>query len=204
MKSTSRFFVATMAIGVLLLSTNEDAAFVNALSSRQPSVRGISTTTIPSSTSPVTKKKEVMKRRIFFAKALSTAAVSSAVVLAKPRKARGEGVISGKYCAYGEGEGCDDLAEGNPLILELQRKSAANRETAQREARNAFYMKNYPDWFASVGKTMVKKPDGTFIVVSDEELADLKAQNKVGLEYAKTMGGKIADVTQKPIMVLKE
>ncbi|KAG7338159.1 hypothetical protein IV203_026027 [Nitzschia inconspicua] len=155
--------------------------------------------------STVTKKKELMKRRLFFFKAASTAVVSTAtaaILLAKPKTAHG--VISSKYCAYGEGEGCDDLAEGNPLILELQRKSSANKETIQKEARDAFYMKNYPDWFASVGKSMVKKPDGSFMVVTDEELAALKAQNRIGLEYARTMGGKVADITQKPIMVLKE
>ena len=37
-------------------------------------------------------------------------------------------VISGKYCAYGSGDGCEDLAEGNELIKQLQAKSAANKE----------------------------------------------------------------------------
>jgi hypothetical protein len=32
------------------------------------------------------------------------------------------------------------------------------------EARDAFYMKNYPDWFASIDKTLIKKPDGSFVV----------------------------------------
>jgi hypothetical protein len=36
------------------------------------------------------------------------------------------------------------------------------------------------------GKAMVKKPDGAFVVVSHEELADLKAQKNIGLEYAKS------------------
>ena len=99
---------------------------------------------------------------------------------------------------------CDDVAEGNEFILELQRKSAANKEAIQQDAKNAFYMKNYPDWFSAVGKSMVKKPDGTFMVVTDVELADLKSQGKLGVENAKAMGGKVMDVTQKPIMVLKE
>ena len=88
--------------------------------------------------------------------------------------------------------------------MELQKKSSANKEAIQQDAKNAFYMKNYPDWFASVGKSMVKKPDGSFMVVTDVELAELKAQNKIGIEYATAMGGKVSDVTQKPIMVLKE
>jgi len=65
-------------------------------------------------------------------------------------------------------------------------------------------MKNYPDWFAAVGKAMVKKPDGTFIVVTEAELDKLKKQNKVSLEIPKTMGGKVTDMTQKPVLVLKE
>lgn len=65
-------------------------------------------------------------------------------------------------------------------------------------------MKNYPDWFATVGKSMVKKPDGTFMVVGDAELQDLKKQNKIGVEIPRAMGGKVSDLTQKPIMVLKE
>ena len=65
-------------------------------------------------------------------------------------------------------------------------------------------MKNYPDWFASVGKNMVKKSDGTFMVVDDAELQKLKDQNEIALESATTMGGRVTDLTQKPILVLRE
>ena len=41
-------------------------------------------------------------------------------------------VISSKYCAYGEGDGCDDLAEGNAYIKELQQRSAAKKEVIQK------------------------------------------------------------------------
>jgi hypothetical protein len=64
-------------------------------------------------------------------------------------------------------------------------------------------MKNYPDFFAVVGKSMVKKPDGTFMLVDDAEMVALIKENKIGIELPRTMGGKIQDVTQKPIMVLK-
>jgi hypothetical protein len=40
-------------------------------------------------------------------------------------------VISSKYCAYGTGDGCDDLAEGNEFIRELQARSAVNKEAIQ-------------------------------------------------------------------------
>jgi len=65
-------------------------------------------------------------------------------------------------------------------------------------------MKNYPDWFASVGKTLVRKPDGTFMAISDAEYEELNKANKLSLEVPKTMGGKVTDLTQKPILVLKE
>jgi hypothetical protein len=43
-------------------------------------------------------------------------------------------------------------------------------------------MKKYPDWFAAVGKNMVKKPDGTCMLVTpDEKLSELKKENKITL-----------------------
>lgn len=72
------------------------------------------------------------------------------------------------------------------------------------EARDAYFVKNYPDWFASIGKAMVKKSDGTFFTVTEQELLDLKAANKIKLEYPKAMGGKVTDLTQKPILVLAD
>jgi hypothetical protein len=65
-------------------------------------------------------------------------------------------------------------------------------------------MKNYPDWFATLGKVMIKKPDGTFMVVSEAEADALKRGGKLTLEIPKAMGGKVTDYTQKPILVLKE
>jgi hypothetical protein len=114
------------------------------------------------------------------------------------------GVLSSKYCAGGVGEGCEDRAEGNEFIKTLREKSAENREANSREALNAFYMKNYPDFFASTGKKLVKKPDGGFAVFSEGEFSQLKQENKIGLEIPKTKGGKYQDLTQKPILVLKE
>jgi hypothetical protein len=65
-------------------------------------------------------------------------------------------------------------------------------------------MKNYPDVFAVDGKTMLKKQDGSFMLVSNEEMMVLRRENKIGVESVKAMGGKVADLTQKPILVLKE
>ena len=60
--------------------------------------------------------------------ATAAAATMTAGGIIQPANA----VISSKYCAYGEGAGCEDLAEGNPLILELQQRSSKNKETIQR------------------------------------------------------------------------
>ncbi|CAB9529873.1 expressed unknown protein [Seminavis robusta] len=113
-------------------------------------------------------------------------------------------VISSKACASGRGEGCDDLAEGNEFIRSLQEKSAVKADVYAKEARDAYYMKNYPDFFAVVGKIMVKKPDGSFILVEESELKALMQDNKISLEFPKAMGGKVTDLTQKPVMVLNE
>ncbi|GAX10085.1 hypothetical protein FisN_2Lh354 [Fistulifera solaris] len=115
-----------------------------------------------------------------------------------------EAVISSKYCSAGVGEGCGDLSEGNELIRSLQEKSAMNRERYQQEALDAYYMKNYPDFFSVVGKTLVKKTDGTFVALADSEVEKLKQDGKVTFEIPRTKGGKLVDVTQKPNLVFKE
>ena len=68
-------------------------------------------------------------RREAFQKASGFAAAAAAVVFGPVPKANA--VISSKYCAYGTGDGCEDLAEGNELIKELQARSAANKEAIQ-------------------------------------------------------------------------
>lgn len=124
------------------------------------------------------------------------------LVGAAPLKANA--VLGSAQCAQGVGEGCEDRAEGNEFIKALQEKSAANREANTREALNSFYQRNYPDVFASTGKTMVKKPDGTFDVFSDAEMAQLRKENKLGVEIPMAKGGKYQDLTQKRILILKE
>ena len=152
-------------------------------------------------------------RRTFFTKTLATvtaAATTTAVVVTTVVTPFDEahaidGVISSKYCAYGQGEDCEDLAEGNTYIQELQRKSAANKDVNVRDAENAYYAKNYPGWFETVGKTMIRKEsDGSFIIVDDVELAKLKAQNLIGTVQPRTLGGRVVDMTQKPTLVLRE
>ena len=59
------------------------------------------------------------------AAAVATASTTSIVLLpGQPSNA----VISSKICAYGTGDGCDDLADGNEYIRQLQAKRTANKE----------------------------------------------------------------------------
>jgi hypothetical protein len=125
-----------------------------------------------------------------------------AVSLAAPPHANA--VLSSGFCAQGVGEGCEDRSEGNEFMKSLQEKSAANREANTREALNAYWVKNYPDAFASTGKTMVKKQDGTFAIFSNAEMDELRKNNKIGVEIPTAKGGKYQDLTQKRILILKE
>ncbi|KAK1741048.1 hypothetical protein QTG54_008300 [Skeletonema marinoi] len=113
-------------------------------------------------------------------------------------------VLRSAGCANGEGEACADLAEGNEFIQNLQKKSAQNKEANQREALNAYYMKNYPDVFAVSDKKMVKKLDGSYALFSAKEVDNLNKAGKIRIEYPTSKGGRIADLTQKPILVLNE
>jgi hypothetical protein len=64
-------------------------------------------------------------------------------------------------------------------------------------------MKNYPGWFASIDRTLVKRQDGTF-VVTDEELAALRRKNRLTTVMPKAMGGQVTDYTQKPILMIRD
>ena len=72
------------------------------------------------------------------------------------------------------------------------------------EALYAYYMKNYPDVFALSDKRMVMKQDGTFALFSAEDVKDMTKSGRITIEYPKTKGGRVADLTQKPVLVLKD
>lgn len=197
--SSSTTMVMFAALLWCFICSSSDVGFVSAYSQQgQPAA------------AKTNAKAGIGDRRRFFAAAASGIAAASLVTLPQGANAEGDGeaataVQASKFCAYGEGDDCENLAEGNPFILELQRKSAANKQANIDSAKNAFYAKNYPDWFATVGKTMImKESDGTFIVVDKAELAKLWDENKISVTTPTTMGGKIKDVTQKPMLVLKE
>ncbi|KAL3789553.1 hypothetical protein HJC23_001361 [Cyclotella cryptica] len=131
-------------------------------------------------------------------------AVALVTMITSSRVANADVIRSPGRCANGEGSGCESLAEGNELIQSLQRKSLENKAENQREALYAYYMKNYPDVFALSDKRMVMKQDGTFALFSAEEVKDMTKSGRIMIEYPKTKGGRVADLTQKPILVLKK
>jgi hypothetical protein len=65
-------------------------------------------------------------------------------------------------------------------------------------------MRNYPDVFAVSDKRMVMKPDRSFALYSPAEVQELVNAGKINIEYPKTMGGRVVDLTQKPVLVLKD
>jgi hypothetical protein len=102
----TRFFLALLS---LLLSAGAIAAY-----STPPS-----TTTI--------NKNALGSRRDWMNGLVAGAATGAVALLSDPQPAKA--VISSKYCAYGTGDGCEDLAEGNEYIRQLQAKSAVNKES---------------------------------------------------------------------------
>jgi hypothetical protein len=65
-------------------------------------------------------------------------------------------------------------------------------------------MRNYPDVFAISDKRMVMKKDGSFALFSPSEVQQMVNDGNIVIEYPKAMGGRVADLTQKPVLVLKE
>ena len=51
---------------------------------------------------------------------------------------------------------------------------------------------------------MIKKGDGSFALYTQEEVKQLSSEGKITLEYPKTKGGRVNDLTQKPVLVLNE
>ena len=133
--------------------------------------------------------------------ALTGSITPSAQALSEPPLS----VLRSGACARGVGDACEDLAGDNEFIKNLQKKSQENAAKYDREALEAYNMKNFPDFMASMNppKFLVKQPDGTFGVYTEEELAPLKAAGKIKLEQPMAKGGKYRDLTLKPFMVLK-
>ena len=73
-----------------------------------------------------------------------------------------------------------------------------------KEALYSYYMRNYPDVFAVSDKRMVMKSDGSFALFSPGEVQEMVNAGRISIEYPTTMGGRVVDLTQKPVLVLKD
>jgi hypothetical protein len=75
----------------------------------------------------------------------------------------------------------------------------------QQEALSAYYMENYPDVFAVSNRKMVRRAkDGSYALCMPEEVRELTNDGKIKMGYLRSKGGRIADLTQRPVLVLVE
>jgi hypothetical protein len=51
---------------------------------------------------------------------------------------------------------------------------------------------------------LVKKTDGTLMMIDDAVLQELKRNDQLTVEIPKTMGERITDLTQKPVLIMRE
>jgi hypothetical protein len=86
----------------------------------------------------------------------------------------------------------------------FSRLDESNKYRVTQEVTRAYQVKNYPDVFATYGKFMVMKEDGSFIVFTAEELEPLQKAGKIKLVQPTAFKGKTVDYTQKPIRMLVE
>ncbi|EKX33819.1 hypothetical protein GUITHDRAFT_155928 [Guillardia theta CCMP2712] len=87
-------------------------------------------------------------------------------------------------CAQGVGGKCEELAEGNPLIMELQKRSAANRLKYQKEELESYWNRNYKDFFDNSCTAQnrkcnfVQREDGTWAVIDKDSTIPLKSSKQ--------------------------
>jgi len=99
-------------------------------------------------------------------------------------------VLSAPVCANGVGEGCAELAGDSPLLQDMQRRSAEQRERRAREALDRYSVNNFSDYFAVENKALVRHRDGTYEAVTKDKIAaGLKSG---GIVYGGSSGG-VAD-----------
>jgi hypothetical protein len=128
----TRFFLALLS---LLLSAGAIAAY----------------STPPSTTT--NNKNALSSRRDWMNGLVAGAATGAVALLSNPQPAKA--IISSKYCAYGTGDGCEDLVEGNEYIRQLQAKSAVNKESIIL-VRSClyrvvpFFFSALPHWFLTI------------------------------------------------------
>ena len=110
------------------------------------------------------------------------AAAASTAPAAVANAARRDELLGGmgNGCTYGEGDRCEELAEGNPLILKLQAQSRANKVKNEQELYDkTLAMAGYDDFFSTIDKMLVRKEDGSFITLTPAEYVQAKKAGKI-------------------------
>ena len=215
-----RFLWATLGLALFILSVSSTFASAYQLPrlpvqdlaplptlQYQNNVEDCTNKYVPKSNDNV-QSRSFHRRRLFTAAISCVGCVSAGLLhdnVANAVEDFGNGIIRSKGCYQGTGDGCTELSENNPLIQQLQQQSIKNRERNEKEALYAYYMKNYPDFFNSIGQVLVKKmSDDSFVLMTPQEAERLQGLGKLTYEIPKTRGGTIVDLTQKPILVLNE
>ena len=92
---------------------------------------------LPILTTPaISSSEQECTRRLIMQRTAAAGAGFLATVVSAADPAGADVIRSPGKCANGEGEGCDSLAENNPLVRRLQKQSSDNREANERVNNN--------------------------------------------------------------------
>lgn len=97
---------------------------------------------------------------------------------------RHSAVLSKGLCVSGEGPGCAERTEDNPLIRDLQEKSRANKDKHEQATRDRYWSEGYGSYFSyGFGRELRKDlTTGEWSLVRpDDEMA--KAVERAGLDW---------------------
>mmetsp|Transcript_15704 Transcript_15704/g.28280 ORF Transcript_15704/g.28280 Transcript_15704/m.28280 type:complete len:348 (+) Transcript_15704:32-1075(+) len=90
-------------------------------------------------------------------------------------------------CRAGYGKDCDKIANNNPYIIELQKKSRETKDQTLADRYDILQMQMYDDaYFDTTDVALVKLPNGSFGTFTKQKLAELKKAGRIysnGLDY---------------------
>lgn len=69
--------------------------------------------------------------------------------------------ISSAPCVAGEGAGCADVAEENPLVKRLQEQSRKNKDTNEQAMREKYWREGYNSYFSFGYNQQLQKDEAT-------------------------------------------
>ncbi|GAB0490212.1 hypothetical protein MMPV_009980 [Pyropia vietnamensis] len=100
--------------------------------------------------------------------AVTAAAAATVVLLATSLPSLA--AISSAPCVAGEGAGCVDMAEENPLVKRLQEQSRKNKDVNNKEMLEKYWRKGYDSYFSFGYNQKLQKDEasGKWSLVSPE------------------------------------